>query len=272
MSMPRMSLDPTDRLFHPSQEETAAWAGHWHAGQVDKAGKPYVGHLIRVSRHLVRLFPSASRAERHAAWLHDVLEDTAMTAEDLRRMSYAPEVIAIVEAVTKPGTGNETYADWIDRLAQDAPLGALRVKLADLTDNSDPDRLAALPPERAASLETRYRAAIRRLQEALERRTNAVLDEADPRGPDLIPLTLALEPVDFWVLGEAAKIADRSAEGFAEEEAMDLAHRIIATNSLRHVDLARDRRAKDAVVMEPFSASVHQQEVDLPAPPPEDTT
>lgn len=171
MSIPIDARRTAAAAFHPDLEETAARAGAWHAGQTDKAGAPYLGHLIRVSQHLRRLFPDTSLAERHAAWLHDVLEDTAATADDLRAFGYAEEVIAIVEAVTRRQGEQRSYADWIETIAEHAPTGAIRVKLADLTDNSDPDRLAALPPDRAAALGSRYRAAIARLRQALAART-----------------------------------------------------------------------------------------------------
>lgn len=171
MSMPQTDGCPSDCRLHPSLEESAAWAGYWHAAQRDKAGHPYVGHLVRVSRHLMRLFPDANSVERHAAWLHDVLEDTEITAEDLAERGYPPEVIATVQAVTKSPAPEMTYAQRIDRLARAGTVSAIRVKLADLTDNSDPDRLARLPEAKAASLGARYRAAKRRLFEELERRS-----------------------------------------------------------------------------------------------------
>lgn len=148
----------------PPLDVTAAWAGYWHGGQTDKAGVPYVAHLIRVQAHLLRLFPDASPAERHAAWLHDVLEDTPVTARDLTDLGYDAAVIGIVQSLTRPETG--TYADWIDQLAT-GDLAAIRVKIADLTDNSDPTRLQALPAAKARSLEARYKAASERLWAAL---------------------------------------------------------------------------------------------------------
>ena len=152
---------------HPTIEETAALAGSLHAGQTDKSGAPYIGHLARVSRHLVRLFPGASAAERHAAWLHDALEDTPTTADDLARLGYDPAVIAIVAAVTRtPGT--DTYQQRIEALAGSGFVSAMRVKLADLTDNSDPARLALLPEDRARPLARRYERAKATLEAALK--------------------------------------------------------------------------------------------------------
>lgn len=255
MSIPIPNTDPTDRPFHPSLEETAALAGHWHAGQLDHAGVPYVRHLMRVSRHLSRLFPEASMAERHAAWLHDVVEDTGITTDDLAGHGYAPEVIEIVVAVTKPPNDPRSYAERIEDLAASGQVAAMRVKIADLTDNADPARLAALPEDRAASLGKRYRAALQRLTEALERHGQAVLDEDDPDAIDHVPLSLAIEPVDYWTLTEAARLADRSVEAFVLEEAISLAHRIVLTGSLHHVTLARDRTAKDTRSMAAFRAA-----------------
>jgi Guanosine polyphosphate pyrophosphohydrolases/synthetases len=198
---------------------------------------------------LAQRFPGATTSERHAAWLHDVLEDTEVTAEDLRRLGYAPEVIAIVEAVTKPPPPRPSYADWIAGIAREAPLGALRVKLADLAQNSDPARLALLEPARAERLRTRYARATRTLQDALRDRLGAQLP---PEPDDRVPLTLRLDPMDYWTLEQAARIAGRSPAAFVTEEALDLAARILATGTLRQVTLARDRLADEAPVLEAF--------------------
>lgn len=93
-----------------------------------------------------------------------------------------------------------------------------------------------------------------RLRAALKRRIDDQ-SELHPQPADLIPLTVPLEPVDFWVLGEAAALAGRTAADFMAEEALDLAHRIIATGSLRHVELARDRKSDAAPMMTAFRAS-----------------
>ncbi len=255
MSIP-IPPDPPLSPFHPTLEQTAVRAGFWHGAQLDKAGRPYIEHLMQVASGLLRMFPDASPAERHAAWLHDVIEDIGVTAEDLRALNYASEVIEIVQALSRPdGT---TYADWIDDMARTAPLGALRVKLADLASNADPVRLSRLDPERAARLASRYGKAAAVLRQALRDRTGTIGD-SEPEPADLVPLTLHIEPVDFWVLGEAAGMADRTAAEFMTEEALDLAHRIVATGSLRHVNLARDRRSDDAPAMDAFRASQRKQ-------------
>lgn len=151
----------------PTIEETQAWAHDLHHGQTDKAGQPYVDHVLRVHSLLLLLFPEVSTAVEHAALLHDAIEDCDVTADDLRRRWYSVETIQIVEAVTKRPDSKQTYAERIENLARSGPLGALQVKIADLLDNSDPARLALLPEDKFASLRQRYRKALDRLQAAL---------------------------------------------------------------------------------------------------------
>jgi hypothetical protein len=96
-----------------------------------------------------------------------VLEDTAVGEEDLRALGYAPAVLRIVRAVTKSGAPMP-YAARIEALVQSGDRSAMRVKMADLSDNADPARLAALPAETAARLSAQYGAALARLRQALE--------------------------------------------------------------------------------------------------------
>lgn len=120
-----------------------AFARRAHAGQVDKAGRPYVEHLARVAAILVRTFPDASPSEIEAAWLHDVLEDTNARPIDLLREGISDAAIDIVQELTKPK--GIRYLDWIRELAERGSQSAIRVKLADNEDNRDPMRVAAVP-------------------------------------------------------------------------------------------------------------------------------
>jgi len=144
------------------------WARELHVGQTDKAGKPYIQHIERVAAYHLHMFPRASLAEQDAAWLHDAMEDCGVTADDMRIRGYARETIDIVELVTRRPEDGLTYAQWIERIAASGNAGAMRVKIADLTDNMNPKRLAQLPPEKAASLSSRYARAFERLTGALE--------------------------------------------------------------------------------------------------------
>jgi (p)ppGpp synthase/HD superfamily hydrolase len=130
-----------------------------HDGQVDKLGQPYFLHLIRV---MLRLPDAPART---VALLHDLLEDTDWDVAALRAEGFDTAIIDAVVTLTR--CGDETYPAFIRR-AQQNPL-AVRVKIADLEDNlSRSEQLAAVDPERAASLAKRYRQAYRTLTEDRE--------------------------------------------------------------------------------------------------------
>jgi (p)ppGpp synthase/HD superfamily hydrolase len=120
-----------------------------HAGQVDKAGQPYVLHPLRMM--LAVTTPEA----RMAAVLHDVVEDTAVTLEKLRGEGFPVAVISAVEALTR--RDGEEYEAFIRRVAPN-PI-AREVKLADLRDNSNLSRIAQ-PTERDRERIRKYRRAI----------------------------------------------------------------------------------------------------------------
>lgn len=132
-------------------DEASALANAAHAGQVDKAGRPYIEHVCAVRDALAGHGVDA----QIAGVLHDIIEDTATTADDLRAAGVPEHVVSAVESVSR--RSGETYLELIARAAAD-PLGRL-VKLADNRHNSDEARLALLPPEQAARLRERYRTA-----------------------------------------------------------------------------------------------------------------
>lgn len=131
-----------------------------HAGQFDKAGKPYIEHARAVAEMLREHGAEAVMA----GLLHDVVEDTDVTLDDLRAGGFSEHVVTAVDAVTR--REGETYMDFVRRAAKHE-LGRL-VKLADNAHNSSPGRLAALEPEVAAGLARRY-AQARRILLAAER-------------------------------------------------------------------------------------------------------
>lgn len=123
----------------PWYEAVVAVAEKYHAGQVDRCGEPYIEHLKRTAEILARLYPDAGRPEIEAAILHDVFEDTPASAADLLAAGVSPEAISIAAELTKPPGAH--YQQWIVALTERASTGALRVKLADNTDNRDPRRV-----------------------------------------------------------------------------------------------------------------------------------
>ena len=102
-------------------------AVHSHAGQVDKAGQPYILHPLRV------MFAVTSWYERIPAVLHDVVEDTPVTLDDLGSERFPMEVLDAIRALTK--TEGESRIAAAKRAAENSI--ARVVKLADVADNID---------------------------------------------------------------------------------------------------------------------------------------
>lgn len=106
-----------------------------HAGQFDKAGLPFILHPQRV---MMRLPAWATDEEKQAALLHDVIEDTAVTADYMLEKGFSQRVVDIVQLVTNDKT--TTYAEFIQKIVDSGNVSAMIVKLADNEDNSDPVR------------------------------------------------------------------------------------------------------------------------------------
>lgn len=126
-----------------------------HAGQFDKAGKPYIGHLERVASYVDPGNPLAMTA----ALLHDSIEDTSLTAQALLEHGIPAGAVEAIELLTR--RPEQTPEDYYQAISEH-PL-AREVKLADLADNSDPARLALLPDSLRDRLTQKYAAAYRAL-------------------------------------------------------------------------------------------------------------
>ena len=122
-----------------AEVEAAARAAH--EGQTDKAGRPYAEHLQAVAEGVRARGGDADQIA--AAWLHDAVEDDALSEEWLEEAALTHRTKAVVRALTKrPGEPPEDYATRIL-----STPGALLVKESDLAHNADPARLARLADE-----------------------------------------------------------------------------------------------------------------------------
>ncbi|MFD0368317.1 HD domain-containing protein [Streptomyces sp. NPDC127114] len=130
--------------------EVEAVAVAAHAGQTDKAGRPYAEHLRAVAEGVRSR--GGSEAQIAAGWLHDAVEDDALSERWLADAALPDEVKAMVRALTKR-TG-EPPEDYARRIL--ATPGALLVKESDLAHNADPARLAALDPATGERLTAKY--------------------------------------------------------------------------------------------------------------------
>ena len=123
-----------------------------HRGQKDRAGAPYILHPLRM------MFRLQTDAERMAAVLHDVVEDTDWTLDQLRAEGFPEEVVAAVDHLTR--RDGESYEEFVIRAA--AHPVARRVKIADLEDNMDVRRMGTVTEQDGDRL-TRYHRAWRSL-------------------------------------------------------------------------------------------------------------
>jgi len=120
-----------------------------HAGQKEENGRPYVLHALRL---MLRM---DSEQEMAAAVLHDVVEDTGTTLEELRAEGFPEQVLAAVALLTHDKK-NVSYRRYVERIASD-PL-ARKIKLADLEDNLDVKRLARIGVRETLRLKRYYEA------------------------------------------------------------------------------------------------------------------
>lgn len=150
-------------------DETIEYIKEAHRGQKQFDGSDYYHHPIAV----MKLLPdSATHDERLAALLHDVLEDTDITEDELRDEGFSERTIYLVKMLTREeGTFRPTYINWIRSIAEIGDVGLMQIKLSDNLHNMDPDRIAALP-QHMKSIEKRYKRSAKILTEAIENAKN----------------------------------------------------------------------------------------------------
>ena len=105
-----------------------------HKGQYDKAGINYIEHPLFVASQV------DTQEEKAVALLHDVLEDSLYTAEELTLAGLPDTVVTAVQVLTKKK--GQDYQQYLE-LVKSNPI-ARCVKLSDLKHNSDLSRLAAI--------------------------------------------------------------------------------------------------------------------------------
>lgn len=116
-----------------------------HRGQIDKAGKIYILHPMRV------MLRGKNETEMIVGILHDAVEDTPITLDMLRLEGFSEEILAAISCITKEN--GEAYGDFINRVLTN-PL-ATQVKLYDIEDNLNRDRIPFPTPKDEARF-TKY--------------------------------------------------------------------------------------------------------------------
>jgi (p)ppGpp synthase/HD superfamily hydrolase len=129
-------------------EKAIQIAAQAHLGQRDKGGAPYILHPLRMMMRM------ESEAAMIAATLHDVVEDSDWTLEQLRGEGFSEEVLQAVDCLTR--RDGETYEEFVARAQANAI--ARQVKIADLEDNMNVKRLGEMTPKELARIEKYHRA------------------------------------------------------------------------------------------------------------------
>ena len=148
----------------PTIEETIAFIQKAHAGQTDKGGNDYYHHPIAVMN---RLPVDCDDEVKLAALLHDVIEDTPYSREDLSALGYTERTLSAVELVTQKPGDTRSYPEKIAAIIASGNRDAIQVKFADMSENSDPARLALLDEAGRDHFRRKYLGAIEALRAAL---------------------------------------------------------------------------------------------------------
>ena len=120
-----------------------------HKEQVDKSGMPYVFHPFHLAEQM------KDEDTTIVALLHDLIEDTQYTLDDLKAMGFSKNVIEAIAAMTH---GKDlSYMEYIENIKQD-PIASV-VKKVDLLHNSDLSRLDKID-EQALKRVEKYKAAL----------------------------------------------------------------------------------------------------------------
>lgn len=125
-----------------------------HKEQVDKSGMPYVFHPFHLAEQMT------DETTTVVALLHDVVEDTELTFDDLEKQGFGEEIISVLKLLTH--NDDTPYMDYVAKIKNNKIATA--VKLADLRHNSDLTRLDVVD-EKALKRKEKYEKAIKLLEE-----------------------------------------------------------------------------------------------------------
>lgn len=132
-------------------EKAIELAHEIHKHEIDKAGKPYMLHPLAVCNSL------EDEIDKAIGVLHDTAESNSDAFKMLEDINAPEEVIEAVRLLTRDL--NDTYKEYIIKLAESRNIRAIRVKLKDIEHNTSDERMLHLPADKSKSLMKRYNAA-----------------------------------------------------------------------------------------------------------------
>lgn len=127
-------------MNHPTLQDTYELIKTHHI-KLDKTGDiPYFWHLTRVMLRNKTLDENVL----HVALLHDIVEDTNITLEDLRKLGYNEKIIEGVRWCSKNEFSHLSFVEWMTEFGKNASTEAVLVKIADISDNLGFERMRGL--------------------------------------------------------------------------------------------------------------------------------
>ena len=136
-------------IYTPLTKKAMIFAYQAHQGQTDKSGLPYIYHPMHIAEQM------EDESTTVCALLHDVVEDTHYTLEDLIKQGYPSEIIEALSLLTH--NKGIPYMDYVRKINSNKI--ASTVKLADLQHNSDLSRLEVIDDDALKRIE-KYRKAM----------------------------------------------------------------------------------------------------------------
>lgn len=124
-------MNPSAILMEQLLVKAIELAKKYHQGQVDKGGNPYIEHPMAVMDRLETI------EEKIVGVLHDIVEDTDLTLEDLLELGFPEFIVEAIDSVTR--RDDETRAEFINRAKQNV-IGR-KVKIADIMENMNLKRI-----------------------------------------------------------------------------------------------------------------------------------
>lgn len=128
-----------------------------HKGQVDKGGNPYILHPLAVMNRVETI------EEKIVAVLHDVVEDTEVTIDQLKETGFSEEILEAINLLTR--AKEDSYEEFIDKTLKNRI--ARNVKIADIKENMNLSRIQD-PSEQDYMRLEKYKRALERLERQFE--------------------------------------------------------------------------------------------------------
>ena len=135
-------------------------------GKVDKGGHPYLEHLYYVSNNL------KDSDMKVVGILHDLLEDTIITENDLKDMGFSQKIIKAISIITK--SDSEPYNEYINKILKSNNVIAINVKAIDMRHNLDISRIKNPTEKDLERIEKRYKPNYEKIMDYLKEKENQI--------------------------------------------------------------------------------------------------